>query len=467
MEFRSNKGPIAKLLKLASFTFVATLLVVFANRSLAASGEEIFKTNCTSCHALTDKVLVGPGLAGVTEKRSEEWLIKWVRNSQELIASGDADAIAIFEEFNKIQMPGYPQFSDEELAGLVAYMKEAGAAAPAAEATTAAAPASGDASTPTDSSSPATSPYLFWLILAVAVVGFFTYRYVQNTKRKIEMMGFHPDAHKVSNYPAIFILFLAIAGGIIYVLSNLLFNNTGLTNQLAFMVFPYVAFSIFIIGSIYRYTKKGYKVSSLSSQFLEGKKLFWGSQPFHWGILILFCGHLTAFLFPRAILAWNGEPVRLLILEISSFAFGLSALLGIILLIKRRLASKSLLVVSNKMDMVVYVVLLTQIVSGLGVAFFVRWGSSWFSSVLTPYLRSIFSFNPDITAVSEMPLWIQIHVVSAFAIIAIIPFTRFMHFLVAPIDYIWRRYQLVIWNWNRKAIRSSTQHTFGKNIRNH
>lgn len=234
-----------------------------------------------------------------------------------------------------------------------------------------------------------------------------------------------------------------------------------------FLVLPYLAFGIFLIGSIYRYKKKGFQVSSLSSQFLEGKQLFRGSQPFHWGILVLFFGHLTAFLFPSVILAWNGEPVRRLILEISSFAFGLSALWGLVLLIIRRLKSKTLLVVTNKMDIVVYTILLTQIISGLGVAYFVRWGSSWFSSVLTPYLRSIFSFNPDITAVVEMPWWIQLHIISAFSIIAIIPFTRFVHFLVAPIDYIWRKYQLVIWNWNRRAIRQSTRHSFGKKPRNH
>ena len=160
-------------------------------------------------------------------------------------------------------------------------------------------------------------------------------------------------------------------------------------------------------------------------------------------------------------------PMRRLILEISSFAFGLSALLGLTLLIIRRLRNKQLLVVTNKMDMVVYTVLLTQIVSGLGVAFYVRWGSEWFASVLTPYLRSIFSFNPDISALAEMHWLIQLHVISAFLIIAIIPFTRFMHFLVAPIDYAWRKYQIVIWNWNRKAIRGSKQHTFGKKTRNH
>ena len=158
--------------------------------------------------------------------------------------------------------------------------------------------------------------------------------------------------------------------------------------------------------------------------------------------------------------------MRLLILEYSSFAFGLGALLGLILLIRRRLGNKRVLIVSNRMDMLVYAVLLTQIISGLGVAFFARWGSSWFASSVTPYLRSLFAFNPDITAVSAMPWILQVHIISAFSIIAIIPFTRFMHFLVAPIDYLWRGYQLVIWNWGRRAIRSSRSYYPGVRSRN-
>ncbi len=256
-----------------------------------------------------------------------------------------------------------------------------------------------------------------------------------------------------TNFGMVLIAMLIAAGGIIFLLKSGLETQWGMLNTLMFAAFPYICFIIFLIGSIYRYLNRGFQVSSLSSEFLERKKLFWGSQPFHWGLLIIFFGHLIAFLFPSAILAWNGQPMRLLILEVSSFAFALSALLGLVLLITRRLGSTKILIVSNKMDMLVYTVLLTQIISGLGVAFFVRWGSSWFASVLTPYLRSVFALNPDIAALSAMPWWIQIHVISAFFIIAIIPFTRFMHFLVAPVDYLWRRYQLVIWNWNRKAIR--------------
>src|SRR3989344_5098493 len=111
-----------------------------------------------------------------------------------------------------------------------------------------------------------------------------------------------------------------------------MFNNPAF-NQLVFVIFPYASLAIFLIGSIYRYKNKGFTVSSISSQFLEGRKLFWASRPFHWGLLFLFFGHLSAFLFPRAVLAWNGEPVRLLILEITSFAFGLSALIGVTLLV--------------------------------------------------------------------------------------------------------------------------------------
>jgi len=293
---------------------------------------------------------------------------------------------------------------------------------------------------------------IFWLVIIALLLVVVTVYTVVNAKLVLN------DSYVVrqpakTNFGMVLLAMLIAAGGITFLLKAGLEAQWGMLNTLMFAAFPYICLAIFIIGSVYRYMNRGFQVSSLSSEFLERKKLFWGSQPFHWGLLFLFFGHLIAFLFPSTVLAWNGAPVRLLILEVSSFAFGLSALLGLVLLITRRLGNKRILIVSNKMDMVVYTVLLTQIVTGLGVAFFARWGSSWFAAVLTPYLRSIFALNPDIAAVSAMPWLVQTHIISAFFIIAIIPFTRFMHFLVAPIDYLWRGYQLVIWNWNRKSIR--------------
>ncbi len=238
-------------------------------------------------------------------------------------------------------------------------------------------------------------------------------------------------------------------------------------NQLLFVALPYVALAIFLVGSIYRYLYKGFKVSSLSSQFLEGRQLFFGSQPFHWGLFFLFFGHLIAFLFPSTVIAWNGQTVRVLILECASFAFGISALWGLFALIKRRLTKKRVQIVTSKMDVVVYLVLLVQIISGLCVAYFNRWGSNWFAAFLTPYLRSIFVFDPQIDAISTVnSVWLKIHVVSAFSIIAIIPFTRFVHFLVYPVDYLWRSYQQVIWNWDRRSIRTSRAHQVGEKSKN-
>lgn len=238
-------------------------------------------------------------------------------------------------------------------------------------------------------------------------------------------------------------------------------------NQLLFVALPYVALAIFLVGSIYRYLNKGFQVSSLSSQFLEGKKLFFGSQPFHWGLFFLFFGHLTAFLFPASVIAWNGQPTRLLILESTAFAFGISALWGVCALIYRRLTSKRVQIVTSKMDVVVFLVLLVQIVSGLAVAYYNRWGSNWFAAFLTPYMRSIFVFDPQIDAVASVnSVWLKMHIVSAFSIIAIIPFTRFIHFLVYPVDYLWRSYQQVIWNWDRREIRTSRSQRFGKKSEN-
>lgn len=220
-----------------------------------------------------------------------------------------------------------------------------------------------------------------------------------------------------------------------------------------FVALPYVSLIVMLIGSIYRYKYAGFKFSSLSSQFLEGKKLFWGSQPFHWGMMFLFFGHLIGFMFPKTVIAMNGTPLRLVIIEITAFGFAICALFGLLMLIRRRITSKRIKVVTTKMDVFVLLVLLLQIGSGMWVAYFSRWGSSWFASTLTPYLWSVFKFNPDMEAIAAMPFAVQLHVVSAFAIIGFIPFTRFVHFLVYPIQYVWRPFQKVIWYWDRKDIR--------------
>ncbi|MEX2427943.1 MAG: respiratory nitrate reductase subunit gamma [Bacteroidales bacterium] len=223
-----------------------------------------------------------------------------------------------------------------------------------------------------------------------------------------------------------------------------------MSGSFLFAVLPYLAILSLLLGSIRRYLFSGFQVSSLSSQFLETRELYFGNRPFHWGLIFLFFGHLTAFLTPRSVLAWNRVPLRLFILEITAFAFGLLLLAGLLLLIRRRIRNKRLHVVTTNMDIFVYVLLMVQVISGLWIAFFFRWGSSWFATVLTPYLWSVFKLNPDPAGVVAMPFMVQLHIVSAFILIGMIPFTRFMHFLVYPFKYLFWPYQIVVWNNKNK-----------------
>lgn len=217
-------------------------------------------------------------------------------------------------------------------------------------------------------------------------------------------------------------------------------------DQLLYGVFPYVAIIVAIVGTIWRYVSDPFSFSSLSSQFLENRKLFWGSVAWHYGILVVLGGHLVAFLIPRTILAWNGHPVRLYVLEASALAFGFLCLWGLVMLIYRRLSSDRIRVVTSPMDIVLLLALLTQIVAGLWVAIFYRWGSSWYAAFAVPYLKSVFLLRPDISLVSNLPFMVNVHILGGFALLLLLPFTRLVHFLSFPLTYLWRPYQVVIWN---------------------
>ncbi len=89
----------------------------------AAKGKEIFNANCAACHKL-DAKSTGPALRGVEAKYDKEWLYKWIKNSGELIKSGDAQAVKVFEENNKVAMTAFPQLSNEDIDNIIAYTSE-------------------------------------------------------------------------------------------------------------------------------------------------------------------------------------------------------------------------------------------------------------------------------------------------------------------------------------------------------
>ena len=118
--FYSNTILQILVIVLISFTNIFSQDVV---DSLAVQkGEQIFKTNCVSCHSIGTNALIGPGLKGVTEKRKKDWLKKWINSSSDFIASGDADAIAIYEEYKKVAMTSF-YFEDDDFESLYAYLK--------------------------------------------------------------------------------------------------------------------------------------------------------------------------------------------------------------------------------------------------------------------------------------------------------------------------------------------------------
>lgn len=222
-------------------------------------------------------------------------------------------------------------------------------------------------------------------------------------------------------------------------------NLASIIDFICFVVLPYVAITLLILKTTVKFRTQKYSITALSSQFLESRTHFWGLMPFHIGILIVLLGHLVAFLVPRSILDFNSHPLRLYILEVSALIFALLALFGIIGILYRRKTILHVRVITSKLDWVVYIIIMLQIVSGIWVAVAYPWGSSWFASTMTPYLKSVFFLNPDLTFVSQAPHMVKFHIVNAWLFIGLFPFTRLLHVFTAPIPYYWRRVQMVRW----------------------
>jgi mono/diheme cytochrome c family protein len=144
--FMDPKLSISLILTICAFVLTLYLSVVViiqsdvaaggASSSVSASvpvqqqeiehpGQKIFKANCNACHRIHQK-LIGPALAGVLERRDSLWVVKMIRNSAQLIASGDPTAVQLFREYNGIQMTSFTSLSDEELRILIEYLKVEG-----------------------------------------------------------------------------------------------------------------------------------------------------------------------------------------------------------------------------------------------------------------------------------------------------------------------------------------------------
>lgn len=144
----------------------ATAAAPAASTGDAAAGGALFKQKCTSCHGINQKV-VGPALKGISDSRSEEWLIKWIRNSQALVATGDPEAVAIFNEYNKVVMTPFPELADADIVNILAYVKKE------SEAPAEGAAATGAGGTGAAAAEEGVSNYMLGALIIIVIIALF------------------------------------------------------------------------------------------------------------------------------------------------------------------------------------------------------------------------------------------------------------------------------------------------------
>lgn len=211
-----------------------------------------------------------------------------------------------------------------------------------------------------------------------------------------------------------------------------------------FIILPYIAIPLAILVTIYRSIYRPFTISSLSSQLLESKQLYWGSNAFHYGIVIILLGHLTAILFPKSIILWNSVPLRLYLLEVSGVILAVWSLAGLMVLAWRRLRNRRIRTVTTPMDVLLLVLLFVSILTGIIIATSFRFGSYWFTGVFTPYIASLFILQPRVELVAPMHWLIKLHVINFYILLLVYPFSRLVHILTYPLAYLFRPWQLVV-----------------------
>ncbi len=213
-------------------------------------------------------------------------------------------------------------------------------------------------------------------------------------------------------------------------------------NQFLWVIFPYVMITIFVVGHIYRFLTDQMGWTAKSSEFLEKKSLRWGSLLFHYGILFVFGGHVVGLLIPKLFLFQIGvsDKIYHLIAVYFGGAAGLVAVTGLFLLIVRRYGDKRVSLTSSFGDK--FINLLLFLVVGIGIyntlGFNLLVGGFDYRDTISPWLRSWIMFSPNPELMVGVPLMYQVHVVLAFLIFGLWPFTRLFHVWSVPIAYVKR-----------------------------
>ncbi len=210
-------------------------------------------------------------------------------------------------------------------------------------------------------------------------------------------------------------------------------------NTIAFVIFPYVALTLFVVGHLYRYSTDLYHWNSKSSELLDKGSLRYGITVFHWGIIVTFLGHLSGLLTPQWLLTQVGISADLhnfMALFVGKI-IGVMAAAGLILLLVRRVRRPRIARNSSLNDLVILVFLLAVVLLGTFNAWVPRCDVL---DTVAPWIRGVLTFAPQPQLMESVPWTYKIHVLAALAVLAFSPFTRLVHIWSVPIPYLFRRY---------------------------
>jgi len=218
-------------------------------------------------------------------------------------------------------------------------------------------------------------------------------------------------------------------------------------NEFLFGVFPYLAGTVFLIGSLARYDRDQFTWRTSSSQMLSSKGFAFANRLFHAGVIFLFFGHLVGLLMPHSWYPYLGLTAtsKQLMAMIAGGIFGTLALIGATMLLHRRLTNPRVRATSSGADILILLVLYVQLLLGLLTIYFSAGHmdgslmlalSNWAQALIT------FQANPAQYLIA-VPALYKAHLFLGCVIFLIFPFTRMVHVWSVPFHYIGRRYQIV------------------------
>lgn len=219
-------------------------------------------------------------------------------------------------------------------------------------------------------------------------------------------------------------------------------------NTFFFGIYPYIALTVLILGSIIRYDKDPYSWRAGSSQLLRRKQLMWGSLLFHIGVIIIFFGHLVGLLTPIQIFDALGisHSAKQILAIVAGGVAGVMAIIGATMLVHRRLFDDRVRATSSTSDTLIIILLWLQLLLGLAtIPISLQHLDGHEMVKFMSWAQGIFIF--DLTAseyVIDASIFFKLHLVLGLTILLIFPFTRLVHMLSVPVRYFWRPgYQVV------------------------